>query len=284
MKLLLLILIILTWGEIHSFSLPQDNNASSRAFRAVKWPNGIIPYEIDEYAGYTPEQEDLIIRSLASIGQATNFCVRFMPRFDEPDYVLVTSSTAHTCFSRIGKSVIIGKPQIINLNKKFCMDRRIIMQEGLHVAGMLNEHQRPDRDQYIKMNLESMYSDEWRKNNRILDNGDTLGLPYDIYSIMHDQCNEINPDERTFSPVNLNHNCERIGHADEMTELDIQKVQRFYRCQETNAPKPRHHEETTIEKTTYNQPTEPITSSAQLRDKDKITIIQEIISLLYKLK
>lgn len=55
-----------------------------------------------------------------------------------------------------------------------------------HVLGLIHEHVRPDRDQYIELNLEGVK----REALEFFDNEDdediiTYDTPYDLQSVMH---------------------------------------------------------------------------------------------------
>jgi hypothetical protein len=46
--------------------------------KADKWPKGIVPYEIN--AVFTTDEKNMIIEALSAISEATNNCIKFVPR------------------------------------------------------------------------------------------------------------------------------------------------------------------------------------------------------------
>ena len=77
----------------------------------------------------------------------------------------------------------MGKKQVLGLDPVECSDRDIF-HELFHVLGFLNEHQRPDSDNYVNF--------EWQNipfangfGSLDLSRSKTLGMPYDATSIMH---------------------------------------------------------------------------------------------------
>ena len=99
-----------------------------------------------------------------------------------------------------------------------------------HAIGFYHEHTRPDRDQYIDViydNIANGFQDQFYKN--LPGESDTLGLSYDIYSIMH-------YDKNTFSSNGLDtirpkaQNTGSFGNGRQLSALDIQKANKFYNC------------------------------------------------------
>ena len=85
------------------------------------------------------------------------------------------------CKATIGRNQ--GKDKYVILDPDSCTDRDIF-HEFFHVLGLLHEHQRSDRDDYITIKWENIpygYDRHFKK----LMKSKTLGLPYDITSIMH---------------------------------------------------------------------------------------------------
>ena len=59
-----------------------------------------------------------------------------------------------------------------------------ILHEFIHAWGFHHEHNRPDRDKYVKVYKENIQDEKWA--NFIIQNKScTFGLPYDGSSVMH---------------------------------------------------------------------------------------------------
>ena len=65
-----------------------------------------------------------------------------------------------------------------------CFTDRTIMHEFIHALGFDHEHNRPDRDDYIKVNLEVIGA-RCARNYQIARGSLTFGVPYDGRSVMH---------------------------------------------------------------------------------------------------
>ena len=76
-----------------------------------------------------------------------------------------------------------GKVEL-DVNAGTCAGVRIIIHEILHAVGFQHVQQRPDRDQYIKVNWNNIEPSQ-HSQFEIKYDGDTLGLPYDCGSVMH---------------------------------------------------------------------------------------------------
>ena len=63
-----------------------------------------------------------------------------------------------------------------------------VLHEFLHAFGVFHTHQRPDRDDFIKVHWDNIYPDKqiWyqKRKNSLID--ETIsGIPYDELSLMH---------------------------------------------------------------------------------------------------
>ena len=110
------------------------------------------------------------------------------------------------------------------------MYESVVIHELGHAVGFYHEHTRPDRDNYIDViydNIETGLEDQFHKAR----NGetDTLGLGYDLQSIMHynrgtfsrNGLDTIQPKDRRITS---------FGNARQLSPLDIAKANKFYNC------------------------------------------------------
>lgn len=144
------------------------------------WPNGIVPYELDE---------DLPFMSKLSTLQAIdhwqqNSKLVFIERTSKnrqnyPDYIIFTPAQGTTCSSFVGMKK--GK-QEINLAPR-CNSMHIVHEIG-HALGLWHEQSRADRDMYVRIvweNIEEHYQYNFMQH---LTDGVDFG-EYDYQSIMH---------------------------------------------------------------------------------------------------
>ena len=92
---------------------------------------------------------------------------------------------ASHCKSTIGKLKGKNGKSYVEFDEAIC-DNRDIYHELLHTVGLIHEHQRGDRDEYVKFNQNNLQDPRRNKNFKKLR---TLyyipGLPYNFKSVMH---------------------------------------------------------------------------------------------------
>lgn len=148
------------------------------------WTNGDVPVKFE---GLSRRQQNLFYSACFEWSKSGYFSCR--PRLSsDARYLLVTNSQPG-CFSYYGQSnvssyTLLNLANVVTVSpaapEGTCMTKGIIMHEIGHALGMIHEHQRPDRDQYINVlrdNVSSMSNFE--KMNAV-----KMG-PYDFVSIMH---------------------------------------------------------------------------------------------------
>jgi hypothetical protein len=136
----------------------------------VQWPAATVPYEIDP-ALPNPTR---VITAITEWTSKTS--VQFTPHSTEPDYVYIT--VGDTCDSALGHQ---GGKQVIHLADG-CLTPQVIHEIG-HTVGLLHEHTRSDRDQYIHINWSNIPA-AWQSQFRNVNPAQDVGA-YDFCSIMH---------------------------------------------------------------------------------------------------
>jgi hypothetical protein len=138
----------------------------------LRWPNATVPYEIDT----SLPNQGRIVAAIASWQQSTG--VQIAPHQGEPDYVYFTTGTG--CYSSVGRQ---GGKQTILLSDA-CDTANVIHELG-HTLGLLHEHTRLDRDQFISVTWSNIPVG-WQNQFQEVDPASTQNIGvYDYCSIMH---------------------------------------------------------------------------------------------------
>jgi hypothetical protein len=117
---------------------------------AQRWPNGTIPYTVDNsLASIKP----MIQQAAAHIKQQTNGCINFVERTNQAKYVRMYFGQG--CWSYMG--TVGAGPQDLSLGQG-CAFFGTVVHEMLHAVGFDHEQNRPDRDQYLVVNLNNVDS------------------------------------------------------------------------------------------------------------------------------
>ncbi|CAJ0599568.1 unnamed protein product [Cylicocyclus nassatus] len=185
--------------------------------------NYIVPYQ---FAGtYSPEERSTILAAMQKI--VANTCVQFKERTDEDQYVEITNEESAGCGANVGR--VSGKTAVYL--ESSCMDAKTVMIMLLHALGLSGEHQREDRDDYVKMHFENMIDP---KTNAFLAIAEStqkyLSVPYDYLSIMHDAKDAYaKPGTITIETVDPAFE-DKIGKQTEPSARDYEKVNLLYQC------------------------------------------------------
>jgi hypothetical protein len=149
-------------------------------FQIEKWPNGNVPYK---YSGSFTENEKLIIESSMKEWKACGK-IKFIEKSDADNFTLhieKLSNDNHDGYSTYGFQ---DNPEIRIGN----VSRKVTRHEFGHVLGIMHEHQRPDRDKFITVNMENVmhgFEENFYKltSNYYLYNFSSYS--YDMESVMH---------------------------------------------------------------------------------------------------
>lgn len=143
-----------------------------------RWPNAEVPFVID--AGLKEEHKVNILAAVDQINATTPIRWRAKVETDKDFVTFKYAGNGYSCNSFVGRS---GGDQPIRMTRSGC-GVRILMHEMGHAMGLFHEHNRCDRDQYIKIleeNMSSAGKPSFRKDcGRVAHRG-----PYDYFSIMH---------------------------------------------------------------------------------------------------
>lgn len=152
-------------------------------FEARLWAGGVVPYEISP--AFSSAERRNIVSAMLTWSQFTG--VRFVPRSGQDDFIHFNLSSS-VCDSPVGKQydgANLGGEQIVNLQHGCALDPRFYPQaqhEIGHAMGLNHEMTRPDREQFVGVNLENV--DSGKEHNFNINDDRAIGR-YDFKSVMH---------------------------------------------------------------------------------------------------
>ncbi|XP_041372465.1 zinc metalloproteinase nas-31-like isoform X2 [Gigantopelta aegis] len=143
------------------------------------WPNNQIPYTIKS-GDFNPGETKTIKEVMKD--WETVSCVRFVKK--TPSHIYwIQFVNSKGCASYFG-SMKIPYQKVYLLSS--CFNKRAVAHELGHALGMIHEHTRPDRDNFVRINWRWIPTELHREYNKQTWNAVTsFGVPYDYLSIMH---------------------------------------------------------------------------------------------------
>ena len=183
--------------------------------------NGLVevPYSISNY--FYDSEKATIEDAMETFHR--NTCVRFVPYTGQADYLSIESKRG--CWSSLGRN---GGRQTVSLSVYGCVHHGIVQHELLHALGFQHEHTRSDRDDYVRINRESISPaaiiNFQRKNTNNLD------TPYDYSSIMHYGKTAFSAPAGAETITPIPDSSVQIGQRVDMSDIDILRINRLYRC------------------------------------------------------
>ncbi|XP_041355648.1 zinc metalloproteinase nas-37-like isoform X2 [Gigantopelta aegis] len=143
------------------------------------WPNNQIPYTIKS-GDYNSAQTKMLEEGMKD--WETVSCVRFVKKNKSHKYWLQFVKS-DKCEAYYGSIKVPN--QKVNLRPS-CFDKLTVAHVLGHILGMKHEHNRPDRDNFVKINwgdIEGIWLGEYKKDTWKAVT--SFGVPYDYMSIMH---------------------------------------------------------------------------------------------------
>jgi len=142
----------------------------------MPWPGGVVPIAFS--AEVTIDQQNQIWSACSIWASAGN--IKCVAKTNELRFVTMTSGNSG-CYSTVGMAPNTN-PNYMNLGGG-CWSARIVIHEIGHVLGLIHEHQRVDRDQFVQVHYENVIPGA-EPNFDIWTGSRTHGT-YDFLSIMH---------------------------------------------------------------------------------------------------
>ncbi|XP_012713828.2 low choriolytic enzyme [Fundulus heteroclitus] len=200
-------------------------NADPCAFNVCKWPKSggyvQIPYYISP--DFSEAERRIINLGILSFHQRT--CIRFVPwSSGVRDFIYFFSEPNSRCWSYLGRQ---RGTQHISLEKNRCVYFSTVQHELLHALGFHHEQVRSDRDEYVWILYNNIQQDKHYLFEKQPTNN--LGTPYDFGSVMHYNNYAFSSNGLPTILAKSNHNL-AFGNASEMSENDIARVNKLYRC------------------------------------------------------
>ncbi|XP_041816387.1 high choriolytic enzyme 1-like [Chelmon rostratus] len=214
---------VLVQGDV---ALSKKRNAMKCWSDYCKWRksyNGLVevPYRLSDY--FYDDEKASIERAMETFHEKT--CVRFVPYRGQPDYLSIESELG--CWSTIGRD---GGQQLLSLSVYGCLDHGIIQHELLHALGFHHEHTRSDRDRYVRINWGNIPAAHAVNFNKM--DTDNLNTPYDYSSVMHYGRTAFTSEYGADTITPIPDSSVPIGQRDDMSDIDILRINRLYECSE----------------------------------------------------
>ncbi|XP_031612156.1 high choriolytic enzyme 1-like isoform X4 [Oreochromis aureus] len=189
--------------------IPENRNAVQ-----TLWPDATIPYIITDELVSRGAEIKAAFKMISDVA-----CIRFKKRDTESNYLNLV--TGNGCASFVGCQ---GGAQQLFFASMCTVGN--LCHELLHALGLYHEHTREDRDKYVTVNWQNIVAG--KENNFKVKHGNTQNLPYDLTSIMHYG--------RDFFSTNGNptvlpkQSGVEIGQRTHLSQLDIERLNKLYRC------------------------------------------------------
>ncbi|OQV22253.1 hypothetical protein BV898_03756 [Hypsibius exemplaris] len=167
----------------------------------TKWPTSNISYYID--ASYTPEQVTQIRAAIDKVSKDMSGCITFSETSPQsPEFKIHVTPNKEG--SKVKETRCFAYPGIyVPLKDSGAKEQRVVLTDGptgcfdgsLHplmkyftvILGKINEHQRPDRDDFIRVNQGNLVANTVNIYREHTEDGSKGACPYDYCSITHNQ-------------------------------------------------------------------------------------------------
>lgn len=149
------------------------------AYSSKPWANGVVPVEFDRTI--SSDYKNRFMSACKVWSDAANVRCRQRVSTDK-NYLFVTDKQGR-CWTDVGAGDGNGQ-QVFNFSLSWCWERTKLIHEIGHVLGFMHEHQRPDRDKYLKIYPENAGEYAFAYDKLSFGQFDK-STSYDFMSIMH---------------------------------------------------------------------------------------------------
>ncbi|OWA53618.1 putative Acidic mammalian chitinase [Hypsibius exemplaris] len=223
---------------VDGVSVEDLSAMNGRPGEKYKWPNAAVPFVFSQSYEETSAAvyKKVVLDAMKGFNRT---CIRFVPRTNERDYIVIGSSRSATCSSFVGKD---KGGQRVTLSIGACTDKLgKVQHELMHALGFFHEQSRLDRDDYVEINLDNVkpadeVSDDPGNFKKYL-NTTAFGQPYDFGSVLHYGMFDfaVNRSVWTIRPL-PKYKDKEIGQRNWLSKIDIAKINAMYNCATTASP------------------------------------------------
>jgi len=154
-----------------------------KEYDSAKWPGGVVPVAFGE--NVNSEKQQIFLNACLQWSSVAS--VSCQPHVDERDYLYVTADANDTCYTSVGMATEDSpyKMRHMNMHPVNCWEDKQVLHELGHVLGLMHEHQRADRDEYITVDASKIVPEFIFAYEKMGSSKMRLGTIYDYCSIMH---------------------------------------------------------------------------------------------------
>ncbi|CAH1794910.1 unnamed protein product [Owenia fusiformis] len=207
-------------------------------WNSFTWDNGVIPYILDKK--YSSLERKHILDAMTLIERRSKNCVRFKEYSSEMEIFfgghwfgyLYVNRLFDTCLTQYVGFYRIGRQELYLGARCFRKKYGIPAHELMHVLGFWHEHNRRDRDYYVRINRNNIKRSKQAQYDKEYESVIQNLTPYDYYSIMHYgvETNAIYRGLQTITVLDKNIDINRIGQRSYLTDSDAFEIRCMYGC------------------------------------------------------
>ena len=178
------------------------------------------------------DDKELIEETMKMIEYRTRIgkrnCITFEKKTSQTNFLKIENNVG--CNSIIGK-LRENRAQTLSLDKKYCLNRTTVAHELVHALGFDHEHNRPDRDDWVKIDFDNVIGNTANNDFRKIDLSGfkDLSTPYDYESIMHyhSYAHAINKSSITVAATKIPF---EIKINKNLSDIDVFEIRKLYNC------------------------------------------------------